>query len=44
MALKRYKATADNTIVNTYKPGFKLRATGSNAGYADVMEVLLEII
>lgn len=39
MALKRYKATADNTIVNTYKPGFKLRATGSNAGYADVMEV-----
>ena len=39
MALKRYKATADNTIVNTFKPGFKLRATGSNAGYADVMEV-----
>lgn len=39
MALKRYKAIADNTIVNTYKPGFKLRATGSNAGYADVMEV-----
>ena len=39
MALKRYKAIADNSIVNTYKPGFKLRATGSNAGYADVMEV-----
>jgi len=39
MALKRYKAIADNTIVNTYKPGFRLRATGSNAGYADVMEV-----
>jgi hypothetical protein len=39
MALKRYKAIADNTIVNTYKPGFKLRATGSNAGYADVMEI-----
>ena len=39
MALKRYKATADNTIVNTFKPGFKLRATGSNAGYADVMEI-----
>ena len=39
MALKRYNAIADNTIVNTYKPGFRLRATGSNAGYADVMEV-----
>ena len=39
MAFKRYKADADNTIVNTFKPGFKLRATGSNAGYADVMEV-----
>ena len=39
MAIKKYKANADNTIVNTYKPGFKLRATGSNTGYADVMEV-----
>tara|TARA_R110000824_G_scaffold363947_1_gene552284 strand:- start:1272 stop:2798 length:1527 start_codon:yes stop_codon:yes gene_type:complete len=39
MAIKRYKATADNTIVNAYDPGWKLRATGSNAGMADVMEV-----
>ena len=39
MAIKRYKATADNTIVNTYKPGWQLRATGSNSGMADVIEV-----
>ena len=39
MALKRYLADADNTIVNTYKPDLKTRATGSNNGYTDVMEV-----
>jgi len=39
MALKRYLADADNTIVNTYKSNLLGRATGSNAGYADVMEV-----
>tara|TARA_R110002020_G_scaffold176938_1_gene369558 strand:+ start:1472 stop:3010 length:1539 start_codon:yes stop_codon:yes gene_type:complete len=39
MAIKRYKATADNTIVNAFKPGWKLRATGSNTGMADVVEV-----
>jgi len=39
MALKRYLADADNTIVNTYKSNLQTRATGSNAGYADVMEV-----
>lgn len=39
MALKRYLADADNTIVNTYKSNLLVRATGSNAGYADVMEV-----
>ena len=39
MAIKRYKADADNTIVNTYKPDLKTRATGSNNGYTDVMEV-----
>jgi len=38
MAIKKYKADADNTIVNTFKPGLKLRATGSNAGYADIIE------
>jgi len=39
MAIKRYKATADTTIVNAFLPGWKLRATGSNMGMADVMEV-----
>jgi hypothetical protein len=39
MAIKRYLANADNTIVNTYKPDLKTRGTGSNNGYTDVMEV-----
>ena len=39
MAIKRYKADADNTIVNTFKPDFSVRATGSNTGQADVLEV-----
>jgi len=38
MAIKRYNAEADNTIVNAYRPGFKLRGTGSNTGEADVLE------
>ena len=39
MAIKRYKATADNTIVNAYKPNLRNRATGSNMGQSDVSEV-----
>tara|TARA_A100001515_G_scaffold142986_1_gene143010 strand:+ start:24 stop:1598 length:1575 start_codon:yes stop_codon:yes gene_type:complete len=39
MAIKRYNADADNTIVNAFRPGFKLRGTGSNTGEADVLEV-----
>jgi hypothetical protein len=39
MAIKRYKATLDTTIVNAYKPNFQTRGTGSNMGEADVMEV-----
>tara|TARA_R110002012_G_scaffold59387_3_gene155179 strand:+ start:1318 stop:2853 length:1536 start_codon:yes stop_codon:yes gene_type:complete len=39
MAIKRYKADADNTITNSFRPGFKLRGTGSNTGLADVLEV-----
>lgn len=39
MAIKRYKADADNTIVNAFRPGFFTRATGSNTGQADVLEV-----
>jgi len=39
MAIKRYKADADNTIVNAYESNLRTRATGSNAGQADVSEV-----
>ena len=39
MALKRYVASADTTIVNTYQPDLETRGTGSNAGMADVLEV-----
>jgi hypothetical protein len=39
MAIKRYKADIDNTIVNAYKSNLRLRATGSNMGQADISEV-----
>ena len=39
MAIKRYKADADNTIVNAYESNLRTRATGSNTGQADVSEV-----
>ena len=39
MAIKRYTASADNTIVNAFKSNLRTRATGSNAGAADVVEV-----
>lgn len=38
MAIKKYVASADNTIVNTYKENLTKRATGSNAGAADIIE------
>lgn len=38
MAIKRYKATADNTIANGYQENLGTRATGSNMGQADVSE------
>ena len=34
----RYTASADNTIVNAFKTNLSKRATGSNAGLADVLE------
>lgn len=37
--LLRYTASADNTIVSAYQQNLKTRATGSNAGQADVVEV-----
>ena len=39
MAFVRYTASADNTIVNTYQANLTTRATGANAGQADILEV-----
>jgi len=39
MAIKRYNATADNTIVNAFKENLRTRATSSNAGQSDVSEI-----
>jgi hypothetical protein len=39
MAIKRYKADADTTIVNAFQPGLKTRGTGANMGEADVSEI-----
>ena len=38
MAIKRYTATADNTISNAWQSILTRRATGSNMGAADVLE------
>ena len=38
MAIKRYKADTNTTIVNAFKADLKTRGTGSNAGKADVLE------
>jgi len=38
MAIKRYVADADNTVVNTYKPDLETRGTGSNTGRSDIVE------
>jgi hypothetical protein len=39
MAIKRYFATADNTITNAFKTDLVTRGTGSNMGQADILEV-----
>ena len=39
MAIKRYYASKDNTITNAFKPDLSTRATASNMGLADVLEV-----
>lgn len=39
MGIKNYKATKDNTITNGYKLVSQIRATGSNMGAADILEV-----
>jgi len=38
MAVKRYKADADNTIANAFQSNLNTRGTGANAGMADVLE------
>ena len=37
--IRNYTASADNTIVNTFKQNLDTRATGSNTGRADILEV-----
>ena len=39
MAIYRYTASADNTISNAFTSTFSRRATGSNMGAADLIEV-----
>jgi len=39
MTIKRYFATADNTITNAFKDNLKTRGTGSNMGLTDILEV-----
>ena len=39
MAIKRYIASADNTITNAFRANLSTRGTGSNMGAADVLEV-----
>jgi len=39
MAVRRFKATKDNTITNAYKANLTTRGTGSNMGASDIVEV-----
>lgn len=39
MAIKRYYASADNTITNAFESNLTTRGTGSNMGLADILEV-----
>lgn len=38
MAVKRYLATKDNTITNSYQSDLSTRGTGSNMGQSDILE------
>ena len=38
MSIKRYTATADNSITNAFEENLTTRGTGSNAGAADILE------
>ena len=39
MAILRYTASADTTIVNAFEANLRTRGTGSNMGFADALEV-----
>ena len=39
MAIKRYFAKSDNTITNAFEENLSTRATGSNMGASDILEV-----
>ena len=39
MAIKRYYASADNTITNAFQSNLRTRGTGSNMGFSDILEV-----
>ena len=39
MTVLRYTASLDNTITNAFQPDTTTRATGSNMGGADILEV-----
>ncbi len=39
MAIKRYYASADNTITNAFQSNLTTRATGANMGLSDILEV-----
>jgi hypothetical protein len=39
MAIKRYYASADNTITNAFQGDLKTRGTGANMGLSDILEV-----
>ena len=39
MAFKRYSASKDNTITNSFQENLTLRGTGSNMGQSDILEV-----
>ena len=39
MGIKRFFANKDATITNAFKPNLINRATGSNMGASDIMEI-----
>ena len=41
MAVRRFKATKDNTITNAFKNNLQTRGTGSNMGASDILEAFV---